>query len=257
MAERKPKKGRRRIRLGCFVWLLIAAVIIAAAFVFLADPLFGIDLRNIILRRTTESMSVVVLQETRDVLNFQTIEYVYKAVFPYDFVETDYDWRALLNKAAANTELTESELEHLDFYTFCRELGIRLLTDRYDFVVITAVVRAGFDLSGTAFEHPSAAEDITEYVAYDEEARRLTLNLPEPVIVDFIIEDETSEAYPYPDIAMGPDKWKRLTEYAEGRIRGKVIGEGILSQAEERGRDFLERIFLDPDTGIREIVFIE
>lgn len=259
MAEqktKKPKKKRkRRIRPRFFVWLILAVLLVAAFFIFLVSPLLDLDLRNLVLRRTTESVSIAVLQETRDVLSFQTVEYVYKAVFPYDFVEPDYDWRGLLNKAATDTELTEVELEHLDFYTFCRDLGIRLLTDRYEFVVITAVIRAGVDLSGTAFENPASAGGITEYVAYDEDARRLELRLPEPVIVDFIIEDETSEAYPYPDIAMGPDKWKRLTDYAEERIRSRVIDEGILELAEDRGREFLERIFLAPDTGIEEIVF--
>mgnify|MGYP006292364335 FL=1 len=262
MTERQSKKreaGKRKRHplLRFFVWLAIIIAVLAAAFIFLAGPIFDIDLRGLILRRTTESVSIAVLQETRDVLSFQTVEYVYKAVFPYDFVDPDYDWRELLNKAATDAELTDAELDHLDFYAFCRDLGIRLLTDRYEFVVITAVVRAGFDLSGTVFENPAAAEGISEYVSYDEEARRLTLRLPEPVIVDFIIEDETSEAYPYPDIAMGPDKWKRLTGYAEGRIRARVMEEGILDQARERGRDFLERIFLGPGTGIEEILFIE
>jgi hypothetical protein len=264
MAEGRPTQGKpkkkekkRRIRLPFFIWLILVLAILAAVFLFVVRPLFDIDLRGLFLRRTTESVSIAVLQETRDVLSFQTVEYVYKAVFPYDFVEPDYDWRGLLNKAATKEELTESEVAHLEFYTFCRDLGIRLLPDRFEFVVITAVVRAGYDLSGTAFESLSSAEDISDYVVYDDEARRLTLNLPEPVIVDFIIEDETSEAYPYPDIAMGPDKWKRLTEYAEERIRSRVVNEGILEQAEDRGREFLERIFLDPDTGIVDIVFLD
>ncbi|MFW5769157.1 MAG: hypothetical protein ACOCYA_03780, partial [Spirochaetota bacterium] len=131
MAEGKPKKKRkRRIRVRFFLWLVLGVIILAAAFLFLAAPLLDLDLRNLVLRRTTESVSIAVLQETRDVLSFQTVEYVYKAVFPYDFVEPDYDWRGLLNKAATDTDLTEGELEHLEFYTFCRDLGFRLLTDR-------------------------------------------------------------------------------------------------------------------------------
>lgn len=257
MADKKKKKRNKRRRGGVFLWLVLIVVVIAAAFIFLAQPLFDINLRNLVLRRSTEAVSMAVLEETRDVLSFQTIEYVYKAVFPYDFVEPEYDWRALLQKAATDADLTDSEREHLEFYSFCRGLGIRLLTDRYEFAVITATVRAGFNLMGTPFENPDTNENIEHYIAFDKETRRLILKLPDPVIADFIIEDETSEAYPYPDIAIGPAKWKELTAYAEEKIREKVIQEGILEQAEERGKEFLRRIFLDSGTGISEIVFID
>jgi len=82
----------------------------------------------------------------------------------------------------------------------------------------------------------------------------LSLRLPPPIIADLIIEDATSKNYPYPDAAIEPEEWKKIAAFVEEKIRILVIEEGILLLTEEKGRQFIERFFLD--AGYSTIIFL-
>lgn len=243
------------MRLPSLIWVLAIIVILGAAFFLLAKPLFNIDLQERFKRKRTTTASVAVLEEVRDLFLFQTVEYIYKTVFPYDFAPADYDWRALLRKAAEQAPLSAEETEHLSIYRFCEDIGIKLDSNRYEFVVLTAVVRGGFDLKGTVYESPEEHENLDKYIYVDEEEKTLYLRLPEPVIVDFAIEDPTAENYPYPDIEISPDNWKKLTNFVSLKIREQVISEGILTIAKQRGEAFVEKLLID--AGLKQIVFLD
>jgi hypothetical protein len=252
--ESRPKK-RRRFRIPSLIGILIIIVVLAAAFFLLAKPLFNIDLRERLKKNRTTAASVAVLEEVRDLFLFQTVEYIYKTVFPYDFVPADYDWRSLLRKVSQETPLSAEETEYLSIYRFCEEIDIRLDSNRYEFVVISAVVRGGFDLQGTVYERPEEFENLKEYARVDEEEKTLFLRLPKPVIVDFIIEDPTAADYTYPDIEISPENWKKLTDFVSGEIREQVIAEGILELAKKRGQAFIEKLLID--AGLKRVIFLD
>lgn len=252
--ESRQKEPKRRIRLPSIKWILIILVVIAAAFFLLAKPLLNIDLQERFKKKRTTTASVAVLEEVRDLFLFQTVEYIYKTVFPYDFVPADYDWRTLLRKVAEQDTLSAEETEYLSIYRFCEDIGIKLDSNRYEFVVLTAVVRGGFDLKGTVYERPEEHENLEEFVFVDEEEKTLYLRFPEPVIVNFTIEDPTAANYPYPDIEISPDNWKKLTNFVSLKIQEQVISEGILEIAKQRGEAFIEKLLID--AGLKQIVFL-
>lgn len=97
--------------------------------------------------------------------------------------------------------------------------------------------------------------NLDEYIRIDEESNILYIKLPDPVIVDLIIEDSTSENYQYPDLGIEPKNWKKLTAFIAREIEGKVIEEGILKTARERGEEFFRRLFLE--AGYNDIIFME
>ena len=253
--NRDTSPRRHSFSLSSLKWILIGIVILVLAFLITAKPVFNIDLSQRIRDKRKTSSSSAVLEEVRDVFLFQTVEYVYKTVFPYDFMPEDYDWGALLDKANFNQPMTPEEHEYLDFFFFCKELGINLKSNRNDFAVITALVRGGFNLEGTIYESPDTVENIDEYVWVDQETQTLYLTLPDPVISEFIIEDPTTSTYFYPDLGISPENWKRLVEFTSARIEEQVLAEGILEHARRRGKNFLEALLLQ--TELKKIEFIE
>lgn len=246
MAEKKKRRRRFPLRL-----ILILAILLVLAFLLTADPLFHLNFG--IIRTDTTAVSVALLTEVRDIFALNTIEFIYKSVFPHDFIPENIDWGRLLRKRQEGILLSESDLEHLEIYDLCRELGISADRRAYDFVVVTSIVKGGFDLAGTVYENPqSRAEGVSGAVGIDETGA-VHLTLPEPVITDFIVEDNSSSSYTYPDMDIDPENWRRLTDFVRSRVEVIVRDMGILEMAEERGERFIERML--KDAGYREVIF--
>lgn len=240
---------------GRLITSVIIIIILGVLALIIADKIFNIDLGIHLTKTEKTSVSEGVLEEVREILSFNTVEYVYKTVFPYDFAPPDTDWDRLLLKQQRNLAVTETEKKLLEVYQLCTDVGIRLDSRSYTFVVITSVVKGGFDLKGTVYENPESGENLHDYIRIDKESNSLYIKLPEPVIVDLIIEDSTSENYQYPDLGIEPQSWKKLTAFIAREIEGKVIEEGILETARERGEEFFRRLFLE--AGYNDIVFME
>lgn len=246
MAEKKRRRQRFPLRL-----VLILAIVLVLAFLFTANPLFNLDFGFI--RTDKTAVSIALLTEVREVFALNTIEFIHKSVFPHDFIPEDADWSRLLVKRREGILLSEEELSHLEFYDLCKDLGLSADPDSYDFVVVTSIVKGGFNLAGTVYENPETRpEEAASAVRVREDT--VELLLPEPEITDFIIEDASSESYAYPDLDIDPGEWKVLTSYLQGRVEGMVKDEGILDMAKERGRSFIEGML--KDAGFREVVFL-
>jgi len=224
--------------------LTLAAIIsLAVGFFLISDTVF--DLGFGIIRDTTLSGSVATLTQVRSILNLNTVEVVRKVVFPYDFVPENVDWNLFL-KIREKRTLTPLELSLAETYDLCSDIGIDLRKKRRDFVVITAIIKAGFDLSNPVFTLPgeAGAALADEYIKTDSSGG-ITIKLPPAVITDLIIEDAGSGGYQYPDIQIGPENWKKLTQFVSGRIKDETAVGGIIEMATENGRQFLSRMFLD------------
>ncbi len=250
-----PKKKIRKGPFRWIKWVLIGAVILGLVFIFAAKPVFNINIMEKIRSNRTQSGSEAILTKVQDLFMFQTVEYVYKTVFPYDFVSPDYPWRTLLDKEALGEPLSEEEQEHLRIFRFCEEIGIKLQSNKYEFVVVTAIVRGGFNLEGTIYASSDNRYNVEKYIQIDRETNTLYLRLPPPVITNFEIEDLDRSRYPYPELAISPDNWKRLTQFTANEIERQVLEDGILELAKQRGKVFIEKLLLD--SGLETIVFLE
>ncbi len=235
------------------LFILLASIIavLLIVFFFVSDLVF--DLGFGIIRETEFSSSVATLTQVRTVLSLNTVEVVRKIVFPYDFVPAEIDW-ALFLRGAEGRELSPLETEYLETYRICREIGINLASKRREFVVITAIIKAGFDLSNPVFHSPEQAgeELAAEYIRTDA-LNGVTVILPRAVITDLIIEDADTTNYSYPDIEIGPENWKTLTSFVRERIENEVVSGDVLDLATENGKQFLERLLLD--SGYSSVTF--
>lgn len=222
---------------------LATITLLVIAFFLVSDTVF--DLGFGIIRDTSLSSSVAILTHVRNVLSLNTLEVVRKVVFPYDFVPDNVDWNRFL-KIRLERPLSPLETSLFETYDLCDEIGIDLRKKRRDFVVITAIIKAGFDLSNPVFTAPelAGASLAGEYVKTDSSGG-ITIMIPPAVITNLIIEDADTGSYPYPDIQIGPENWKKLTQFVRGRIEGETKAEDILELAAENGKKFLSRMFLD------------
>lgn len=207
-------------------------------------------------KTTAESHSL--LREVRPIFLLSTVEYTYKTVFPYDFFpeETDYDRLHTISRSAE--EPGDKQAEEVELYRLCLEMGMDVGPESRDFAVITTRIKAGFNLEKTPWDQASRGDSREEppirlITENRSGRRRVAVSLPETEITEFILQDETSGDYNYPDLEITASEWRRITHYVEDRIRPRVIEEGILKRAEERARGYIRSLL--SEGGYEEIVF--
>ncbi len=247
------------------VALLLLIVIVASAIHFI--PGFSLPLLPDISlgSRTEVSHSQQILTELRPVFALSTVEYTYKSVFPYDFFPEESDFVRLRALFYSDRDVPPELEEEMELYRLCRKVGIDPGNKSFDFVVVTSRVKAGYDLSGSAWNPESKGQapsliPVSVFTTDKKSAEgntrsRVVLRLPEPRISDFIIEDETSDAYQYPDIELTAEKWRLITDYLREKVRTRVVEEGILEHAERRAQDLMSRLL--SEAGWEEIRFVD
>jgi hypothetical protein len=248
---------RTYFRLAGIAVAIVAVLIVAhyfGALSFLPEDL--LSSLGVTRSRQTRS-SRIVLQEVRDVYQLNTIEYVYRTVFPYDFMDPSVSLEGILQTLRTGHGSIESllspvELDFFQAYNLSREVGLSVGGDQHEFIVVTVIVGAGFDLAGSILAGTSelTEEEIDSLVTIEEEGRgrdrrrTIELSLPEPVITHVLVEDRDRDSYPYPDVSIEPDEWRRIADFVSERVRRRTIEEGILTEAAERGRAAVRSLLL-------------
>jgi hypothetical protein len=225
--------------------LVAAALLITAALTVL--PMLGLSLKLPFTSRTQISESEILLQEVRPLFHLSTVEYTYKSVFPHDFIPENSDPQRAYSRRQQGQELSSRAKEAADLYSICLTAGIRLDSRSTDFVVLTSRVKGGYNLEPSM----EAASDLQVHL--NPSLKTAELKLPNPLITEFVIQDETSEYYQYPDIQVDAAQWKAISGYVEEKIRCRVLQEGILQQTEKNMQDLLLRLM--GSAGWEQIVF--
>ncbi|HDQ15365.1 MAG TPA: DUF4230 domain-containing protein, partial [Sediminispirochaeta sp.] len=194
--------------------------------------------------------SSAILRDLRPLFELNTVEYSYKSVFPYDFIPEATDISRAYAKFVRREELTRQEQEAAELYRLCAEAGIRIWSGDYPFVVITSRVKGGYQLAGSRW---SSLDGGASPIKVNPSLNTIEIELPPATITSFVIRDETSDEYPYPDLRVDAESWKKITGYVEEKIRQKVIEDGILRKTEELNREALRRIL--KEAGWKNIVF--
>ncbi len=245
---------KRRFRIPLRIIIPIFILIITVCFFLLAKPVFNIDIGLKLIKKDKNTASVAILTEIRNICCLNTVEYIYKTVFPYDFIPLDVNYAKLIKEQREGRKLYARELEYIKIYDLCREIGIDPESSKCNFVVVTSLIKGGFIIKGTVYENPEAyKKTLSNYVTIKENT--IILKLPEPEITSFVIEDSTSKDYSYPDLPITPDNWKKLTSFIADKIKTKVLRDGILETASENGQKMIKKLLTG--AGYKEILFID
>ena len=236
----RPEKHRRvPIRHILVLLIMIAALIISINL----QKGINFKISNPFVKTERTASSEAVLKQVADISRLNTIEYIYKIVFPYDLINTDVDLAALVKRYKAGELLNFKEIEMLSIYGISYEAGIDLLKETFDFAVVTARIKAGYDFK-------DSTEDI---LTISQDGRVVSIKLPPVKITAIIIEDADSTVYDYPDLNVSPDQWKTLTSIISDMVTAKAEEKGILHAADVRGRNFIEQLLIN--AGYSEVKF--
>lgn len=251
-----------RVKSALTLLVVLLALFLAGALLFL--PLFGeplLSLRRLIRSRERTFSSRELLSEINDVLELQTVEYVYRMVFPHDFYTPGITLEAIFDRLASQAGapqeiLTREELAYLEAYNLAWEIGYPTTSDGEAFVVITARVRGGYDLSMELegllrLEPLDGAAERSEELTPEES--RVIVSLPPAAVVAVVIEDLNSENYPYPPARVDAEEWRAISSLVRDAASWRSIEAGVLEEAESRARGFLETLLRE--AGFGEIRF--
>ncbi|KGE71839.1 DUF4230 domain-containing protein [Spirochaeta lutea] len=214
-------------------WILILAALLVLGFLRLFTPYLGPALvPSVSLFSRNQHMSTDgLLEEIRSLDELTILEYLHKAVFPYDFfapgitipdisekLRTDRSGRTL------REVLSAEEWQTLEAYNLARLTGFDPGLSGRPFLVVTLVYRYGYNLKEpgiiTIRENPGEQTDFT-------------VSLPPPRLLSMEIEDPSRTSYPYPDVTLGVQEWKQISSFISGYSPGLPDEEAVLQSAKE------------------------
>ena len=239
------------------IFLIHVAVLATLVYTGVVEtPMSRIAANLGILRTSRVASSQLILRQLRDVLSFHSVEYVYRSVFPHDYYPEGVNLIQVLNRLALDNRpaaeiLSPEELNYWEAYNLANDVGLRASRD--EFVVVTVRARGGYELEGTAVERdsvdvpasgPGGAFSVTDARGPgDTSIRVLTIRLPEPEVVDIVVEDVNPDTYRYPEVGLHPEGWQQVAAFVSRRVAARTVEEGILDRTRENTEGFLRSLF--------------
>ena len=142
--------------LALVVVLLVRLEIIENPVRFVAEELG-------IVSRTKTAGSTLLLEELRSIYRLNTMEYIYRTVFPFDYMPETTDYSEVMNTirnsaVPAGEALTEDQRLYFDAANLAEDVGL----EEEEFLVLTVRVFAGFDLENTSHGDGATTENASE-----------------------------------------------------------------------------------------------
>ena len=211
---------------------------------------FDLDFGFVVNTRVATSEIVAVVGRNLMLLN--TVEAVYKVVFPYDFVPYEMDWRQFLSQVDDGRPLTEKETQYLETYRLAEDVGIEIKSKRNEFVVITAVAKVGLDLERFSAGKRSIGNGDAGPVSLRSDGA-IIIVLPPVTVTEVMIDDSSSAEYEYPDVPITPDGWKRISAYVSASVTDRIAASGLFEEAKSEAKRFLRLFF--GEAGYDSVIF--
>ena len=241
------------------IYILFSLMFIIV-FIFSLDRFVsGISLNDLSLFKSRKYSAFTIADEVGDLYLLNTSEYRMKIIFPHDFVERDFDWWKV--KEIYERDLTYSDdlSNEMAIYESCINAGFDPALEIYEFIILTAVVKAGINISGTTFENPedydlNLLEKFVRIEKNENERDSISIFIPEIEITDYYIEDRNLREDNFPDAELTPGQWKDLITFLNPLVIDEVVHLGILENARENSKTLIEKIMMK--SGFSEVNFI-
>ena len=251
--------------------LVVAVLIALARFEVLDAPLRRLAEDIGLIHQETRSTSQIILEELREVYALETVEYIYRTVFPFDYMPDTTNLADIMNTLRYNSGsidevLGEDQRLYFDAFNLSDEVGLA----EDEFVVLTVRVYAGFDLAGTPLAAgggaadgaagdatggtPISAPDMVTVETIEESGRRhARVRIPPATVTEILIEDVDPSTYHYPDVGLDPEGWREVAAFVAEHVEARTIEEGILEDARENAQALVRTLLLS--AGIDQVSF--
>ena len=210
-------------------YLFIILIIVISALVFIYVPVFKDLSINPFQEKTLQGTTMDSIKHI-DVAEFRSSFYLYKTIFPFDFIYGEPLWGALLYKNPRF--LSEEDKQNIEFYNDCLEIGVDLNRD-INFFTITTKAYAGFQIDEYL---------IDPIINLDEVEKRIILKEPASVILSLEVLDNLKEEG-FPDVNLTPNQWKNLVNLLLPKIEEEIVNRGLIESSKDSNRLFIENIF--------------
>lgn len=225
---------------------IIFTLLTAVVSLLLVDRFItGVELPRLSFFSKRSEAAYTIEEEIDDIYLLNTSEYTLKLIFPHDFVDRDLNWWYIKEMHEREIEVDDDLKPLHEIYRYCLSSGFDPAVETYEFVILTAVVKAGIPLDQTPFDE-GRLDDLVR-IEENEKGRVITLDLPETEITQLHIDDRKPAADNFPDAEMTPAQWRDLVTFLTPLIEERVVALGILDDAAENSRELLEKILLDSD----------
>lgn len=183
-----------------------------------------------------------------DELNLQQLETLQisnQYVFPYDFMKKPYpqNW-AVFNLKNSVHYRDNSENMNKNFYETIKNMGIDLAKEGKNFLILSAEIRMGFNLSG---------ENAWMQTTTGPNGLSLQVTLPEPEILAFNL-NILPQKEGWPSMTISPESWSLLSNFLEAEIRHSIMNEQTLALVKDNAQNLLQGIL--EQTEFRQIDFV-
>ena len=232
---------KRTILTGMAAVVLLLAVLTAG---YVLVP--RLNLPQFRLSSTTTTVSSQgVLESIRDIARLQTVSGVYRVVFPHDFYSKTETTRTILDKITRSGEdsLTTGERCHLMAYNLSQEAGLALTRDSREFVVMTLVAVAGYNLNEPPFQG-LPADQLFRRAGEDAPA---AMFLPDAVILSTQIEDMNRENYTYPAVSLTPEEIRSISTFIRSNALSLPEIEMLKQAARIQAKEVFSRLLGEND----------
>jgi hypothetical protein len=202
-------KGRR------FLFTLILVLVLLAGGAIIGLSLANVTFEDILVKSGIMSVeryrsAELVSRDVRALAELNTVRYTMQRVFPYDFMDEGLSYTGVLAKLASSTEPAEDVLSPTEYrywrtYNIALEAGLDPRPQAAEFVVVATTLYVGYELTSIA--------DGGELVTLQENAGRAEVHLPRPRILNVVVQDVKPDEYPYPDVSLSPEAWRRIAQF--------------------------------------------
>ena len=237
------KKGKGRRKTGLLIILILVGIVVLTAFIFgIALGREGIE----DVFRGGRQFNNLVLREARNVFELSTVEFIYRSVFPFDYLDDELSMEDIFRKLArergtVDEVLSPEERAYFEAWNLAEDIDIGTGRNSRDFIVVTTVVRAGFDLGSEDFASVLNIETGVERQESGPPLRFAAISLPTAQVINVRVEDVNSGNYGYPDVEISPDEWRRVSNFVATQSVDRVVAMGLIEAAQRNGEDFLVR----------------
>lgn len=230
--------------------LILMLSLLAVAVYFIIDLYPGGPIQDLFKGSQTTAVTSL-LKEIESMAQLNLAEYRIQAVYPYDYLPKDVDWpelKSYYNFTSRERAVEVFGEENVVHYETSISMGLDPGNLRYDFLMITAEVYAGYDLE-------EWLEDKSDNMREEQTEERIILyvKLPQPEILDIVIIDRNQADEGYPDTEVEPEQLQKLALELMPLVEQMALDKGILEIADDEGESLLKSLFLG--AGYSEVVF--